>query len=497
MDLGPMRNQLARTSATALSALVIIGGCGGAKKSNAPAAIQAPIIPGDAFVTLKDPLGAHAQLCALDGAHPNFPNDADLLTKVFCQDTAPGGSEPKPQGLKDLLHLLNLDFTNPNGENGVGGNPGFAMLAHSSALTARKVSSLMPTAFVFTPPPADGSKPSHYAFVAFDPGEQFAEVAVDDATVGKINFYLVMFQQACNSRPGGCTTTELVTQSITTNWVNVQVYETSTAINNTIFDCHVCHDPNNTGNAILRMQEIEPPFTHWMSMLTEGGRALFADFHNAHGNNEDYGPIPATLIDKSDPAKMAQMIAQAGFAMQPNPFPSAEIEAQIKAAAPGQPAVNVPGGQSAVWQGIYANAVAGKFIATPYHDVKITDPDKLASMTAQYQAWRNGMQPDLPDIRNVFLDEALRDIGFAPAVNLSGRQLLQQMCQECHNSHLDPGVTRDLFLVDTLDMMSRDEKRLAIKRLQLGPDTRLVMPPLLYRTITDDERQAMIAELQR
>ncbi len=36
--------------------------------SNAPASIQPPIIPDDAFITLKAPLPAHAELCAKDGA---------------------------------------------------------------------------------------------------------------------------------------------------------------------------------------------------------------------------------------------------------------------------------------------------------------------------------------------------------------------------------------------------------------------------------------------
>ncbi len=473
-------------------------GCVQAKGGgNAPAVVRPPVIPEDSFVTLKEPLAAHAELCAKDGAHPDFPNDADLLTKVFCQDLVPGGSMPTPHSLNDLQKLLGLDFKDPTGENGAGGNPGFAILSHSSALTARKITTLTPTVFLFTPPPADGSAPNHFAFLGFDPGEQFAEVAVDDPTAGGINFYLVIFQQACNLQPGGCTYADLLTQRITTGWSNVGVYEMSTALGNTIFDCHVCHDPQNTGDTILRMQEIEPPFTHWFSMQTEGGRSLFEDFHKAHGTTEDYGPVPATMIDKSDPALMAQMITQAGFGTQLNAFPSQEIEAELKASAPLQPAVNVPPGHSAVWEGIYANAVAGQFIATPYHDVKVTDPDKLASMSAQYQDYLMGQQSTLPDIRDVFLNGALRDLGFAPKAGIDGHTLLQQMCQECHNSNLDPGVTRDRFLVDTLDQMSRDEKDLAIQRLNLGMDTRLIMPPTLYRTITDDERQAMITELQK
>jgi hypothetical protein len=58
-------------------------------------------------------------------------------------------------------------------------------------------------------------------------------------------------------------------------------------------------------------------------------------------------------------------------------------------------------------------------------------------------------------------------------------------------------VTRERFLVDQLDAMSRAEKDVAIERLQLDASTRLRMPPPLFRTITDDERQSMLAELQK
>jgi hypothetical protein len=118
-------------------------------------------------------------------------------------------------------------------------------------------------------------------------------------------------------------------------------------------------------------------------------------------------------------------------------------------------------------------------------------------MTAQYQSYLAGTQSVVPDIRDVFLDAGLRDLGFAPKAGLDGNTLLQQMCQQCHNANLDPSVSRDNFRVDQLARMARAEKDLAITRLKLSTDTRLVMPPPLFRTITDEEKQAMIAELQK
>jgi hypothetical protein len=312
-----------------------------------------------------------------------------------------------------------------------------------------------------------------------------------------MNFYIVFFDHACTTASGGCSNADLLSSKLVSGWSNVRIYEDTTALNNTIFDCHVCHQPIDKNAPFLRMQEISQPFTHWFSAQTEGGKCLLEDFHKAHGANEDYGGIPAALIDKSDPSLLAALIKQGGFGDQPNAFMSQQIEAELKASAPSQPMVNVPPGKSATWQALYDKAAAGQFIAPPYHDVKVTDPQKLSAMTDAYVAFIGGKRADLPEIRDVFLDEGLRDMGFAPKAGANGRQLLQQMCQECHNANLDMTITREKFLVDQLDQMSRDEKDVAIQRLQMSVDTRLVMPPPLFRTITDDERQLMIEELKK
>ena len=484
-------------SATPACTLVQTRVVGDMSMTSAPATIQQPLVPYDAFAPLLPPADAHLELCGADDQHPSFPNDADMITKMFCQDLVPGGSIPAPKSLAELLVILGLDFKNPNGENGKGGNPAFAILGHSSALTARRVTTITPSAFVFTPPPEDGSKPSGFIFLAFDPGEQFVEVASQDPTTGDVNLYIVLFEQACTRSAAGCTPTNLLTPQLVTGWSNVRVYESETALNNTIADCKQCHAPNDKDPQILRMQEITPPFTHWFSAQTEGGRALLQDFHAAHGTKEDYGPIPAAMIDKSDPSLMAKMVTLAGFGQQPNAFDSAKIEAEVRASSAQQPAVNTPRGVSATWRASYDAAAAGRFIAAPYHDVKITDPAKLASMSQAYRAWASGSLAVLPEIRDVFLDDGLRDMGFAPREDADGTALLVQMCRQCHNDNLDQTITRARFSMDHLDTMSRDEKNLAIDRLRLGLNDRLRMPPALFRTVTDDETASMIAVLRR
>jgi hypothetical protein len=485
-------------------ALVVLAGCQTDFVVGSPT-VLAPTIPANAFETLNDPAAAHAELCDPGmPADPTFPDHADRITNRFCQDAKPGGVVPQPKGLNDLLVLLGLDFKNPGGENGAGGNPAFAILGHSSALTARKVSSITPTAFVFTPLGPDGKPPADYLFLAFDPGEPFVEVASFSPADQAVNFYLVLFDKECTHTAAGCGPNDLLTANQTTGWSNVRIYESTTALDNTIADCRQCHignghDVPDTGDPlILRMQEIEAPFTHWFSAQTTGGQALLADFHDAQGTTETYGPIPAGMVDKSDPALMASFITAAGFADQPNVFHSAQIEAEVAGSAPEQPAVNIPAGTSPTWQRAYDAAAAGEFIAVPYHDVKVSDPIKLAHMTQVCHELVAGTRPQLDeDIRDVFLDSAMTEMGFAPSAKMNGRALLAQQCQQCHNKRLDPTITRDRFLVDDLDQMSRQEKELAIDRILLPVDTRLTMPPPLFRTLTPEDRAAMIEELRK
>jgi len=336
----------------AVAAILISAGCQTEFLVDSPPQVLPSLIPSNAFETLKNPTDAHAELCDPGTpADPTFPDQADRITNRFCQDAKPGGVIPTPRSLKELLVLLGLDFKDPAGGNGVGGNPGFAILGHSSALTARKVSSITPTAFVFTPLLPDGKPPVDYLFLAFDPGESFVEVASFSPADQAVNFYLVMFDKDCAKTAAGCGPNDLLTPNQVTGWSNLRIYESTTALNNTIADCRQCHlgngrDVPDTGDKlILRMQEIEPPFTHWFSSRTTGGGALLADFHAAHGTTEDYGPIPAALVDKSDPELMAKFIAAAGFADQPNVFHSAAIEAEVAASAVQQPAVNLPAGR--------------------------------------------------------------------------------------------------------------------------------------------------------
>src|SRR5262249_37794395 len=157
-------------------------------------------------------------------------------------------------------------------------------------------------------------------------------------------------------------------------------------------------------------------WTHFFRADRAGGRALLEDFHAVHGAAEDYGPIPAALVDRSDPARLAALVDNNGFADQPNPFPAAAIEHEVEASSPGQPFANLPPGRSPSWDRRFDAAYAGASIPPPYHDAKVYDAGRLVWAADLYRRAAAGAvrAPDLPDLRDVFLDDALGDLGVRP-----------------------------------------------------------------------------------
>lgn len=426
------------------------------------------------------------QLCARTGQ--------DKVRKVFC-----GTTPPQIKSLVELQRAIGLGIVNPDlvgrRQNGMGGNAAFTFTGASSSLVGRYSSAINPRLIMFSPP--TGEIIPDMVALAFVRGEQFVEIAARDPVTGQMNFYLVRFEQACNQLPEGCSIGELLTPGIEKNWTSLTVYE-DIDVQNTIMDCRHCHQPDGEGTPkILRMQELKSPWTHFFRDNT-ASQVLLRDFYAAHGQTEDFAGVPAAMIESSDPARLEQLVRNHGFGNQPNVFPSAVIEHELSktgekniASAPGL-------GRSDTWQGLYDRFVKGEFIAPPYFAIRVTDPDKLASMTASYQAYRAGKisAKMLPDLRNVLLDTGLRDMGFMAKAGLSGRELLLNACAQCHNAKLPQNISRAKFDVD-LSKMSREAKNAAIERIRLSPDDVKLMPPTRFRTLTAAEIELLAAELAK
>jgi hypothetical protein len=405
----------------------------------------------------------------------------DTVSKAFC--AKPGG--PKLTGLADVLAAVGLSFKDRTKGNGTGGNPGFAITGHSSSLVMRTVTAANPRAIVFTPPPAVGASAAYVA-MGFTRGEQLIEFATRDPETGEPAFYLLKYEQPCNATKS-CGAKDLVGPATESGWTNWTLYEDED-LGNTPMDCLRCHQPNAKQKPFLRMQERTDPFTHWFSASRDGGRALLADYHGVHGHGEDYGPIPAALVDASDPALLARFVDQnnAGLA-QPNAFDSAAIEREVRSSSALQPTVNDPPGKSATWQKLFDGALGGAAIRPPYHDVKVASAPAVEAFGQGYRAMLTGTASAPLDVRALFVDGAKVDLGLRPKPGASGADILKQMCGECHNSRLDPAVSRARFDATRLDQMSPGEKSVAAARLGLPAGDRLRMPPAVFGELSTEE----------
>jgi hypothetical protein len=475
----------------ALALALLCAACG----SGPPEAPSSPSTPG---LTEHDPeaaffSGLPAGDAQLDRLCARKSDDA--VARGLCQ-------RPSIGSLVDLERAVGLFSQSAP--------PQLALTGHSTSLVARSVSAINPRAIVFTAPsgapsnqPNDGSFVEDPGFVAlgFVRGEQLVELIAHDAQADQLHFYLVRYSQPCNRKNGGCVAGDLLTPAVEQSWRSLTVYE-DVDLANTAFDCMQCHQPGGPSTRkILRLQERRAPWTHWLrnNQNQPGGETLLADFQAAH-SGEDYAGIPAVFIDtpRSDPLVLEALVDNNSLSPQPNEFPTAKIEQQVQASAPSQPQMNTPMGQSAAWNQIFAVSAAGMAIPVPYHDVKVTDPQKLQRMTAAYRAVASG-QPleNLPDIRDVLLDAALPDMGLRPRAGATGAEMLQQMCRRCHNDQLDQTLSRARFDVTNLASLARAEKDAAIARLSLPTDSPRLMPPARFGSLSPDEIAAVVVELQK
>ena len=343
--------------------------------------------------------------------------------------------------------------------------------------------------------PTTVSNPTPPSAVAlgFTRGTGIVEVASAEPTTGALHFIAVHYTSA-NTAPAaadaGTATATNYGASSETNWTSWTAYDDSDLADTTM-DCTHCHQPGGPSTSKqLRMNESGTPWTHTMSSWTAGGQALLADFHGVHGTTETYGGIPAAMIDKSEPMTLQLASGCDGCTKQPVTFDSASIEQEVASSAPGQPASNATPGTSATWTKLYTAGLASHTIV-PYHDVKVTDPTKLAAAAATYQATGNA------DMSDLFTADAKTATLVTPALSMDGPTLLQAACADCHNGNVPATLVRGQFDATNLAAMSRAVKDTAIGRLQLTSADIHHMPPESMHQLTANQIQILKAVLEQ
>jgi hypothetical protein len=440
----------------------------------------------------RDPLSAlptgDAQLQELCGR-----GRVDAVTTLFC-----AAEPPRIDGLVGLQRLLGLSPTSANGVPAAG----FALTGHSTGLFGRGVSALNPRAiFVgFPDQRADGN----FVTLAYARGEQVVELAAQPPGVDGIpapaTFYLLRYSQACSGDDDGdgrsdddegaddCRLADLLTGRTEAGWTGWSLYDDGD-LANTTFDCLHCHQPDGPSTPRqFRQQELQNPWTHWMAGFS-AGRVLLDDYQALHGD-EGVAGIPTTRFGASNPILVQNLVEQTR-SVQTNLFPSPIIEDEVTRSAPGQPADNTVVGDSPTWGALFETARTGQAIPPPFHDVKVTDPDRVDELTRAWRAAIDTPAADVPDVRTAMRPEA----EFATFVRAwpgqSAPELLVQMCAQCHNGRSDPSLSKNNFNAFRLDDLTPQQTDAILDRLRRPPDDRYRMPPTFLRSLTDTEIDAI------
>ncbi len=411
----------------------------------------------------------------------------DAVSRAFCTDVP-----PRLTGLIDLQRVLSL---RPVPEEGAAA-ASLALTGHSTGLFGRGVSAINPRAIVLQFP--EDRADQNFIALAYARGEQVVELAAqapDDQGRAAPTFYLLRYSQLCThdddgdgradgDRQGDCTVTDTLGERTESEWTGWSLYDDAD-LENTVFDCLHCHQPLGPGTKrLFRQQELQNPWTHWMAPFSPS-RVLLDDYRLVHGDAGVAG-IPTSRFAASNPILVQNLVERTG-STQDNLFPSPIIEAEVVAAAPGQPADNTVTGSSATWRALFERARRGEAIPPPFHDIKVTDPDRVLDLAARYRAAVDVPGAQLPDLRTALRLEAEVGTFVRAASGQSGRALLVQMCAQCHNGRSEPSLSKSNFDVFRLDDMTDAERDVILDRLRRPSKDRYRMPPTFLRELTPDE----------
>jgi len=364
------------------------------------------------------------------------------------------------------------------------------MLNSSTALSGRTVSTINPRAILI----------GETATLAFNRGVQQVELLSRDRNERNLNFYLLRFEQACNTKPQGCSPGDLYTPRVESDWTNVRVDEDED-IKNTPSDCRQCHQRGRE-HAIMLMRELDGPWTHFFSCGDEAGQS--EDIPEANGvdvlrayflakGDEPYGNIPSAAIRTTF-----------GFTLQitvnlPQPL-EFDSNAILNERWPWHPERGyatepLP---SKTWYGQYAAFKRGENLAPPYFDSFPSDAGKLAHLTDVYSAFRAGEihADELPDLADIYSDDqqTRAELGFQTEPDATPVEVLIQACGSCHNDVLDQTISRAAFNID-LARMDRAMLDRAIARIGLPLEATHHMPPREFRQLDPAGQQALIEYL--
>jgi len=448
-----------------------------------------------------------------------------VVRDVFCV-------EPRPvvTSTQELLSVLGLGFNGPGGMDAQielgSGNPSWAVLGHSAALSRRVVNPVNPRVIVHTEVASHYDPTPGFVAIGLVRGEGFAEIITHDPVRDDLDFFLFQFTYRC-AVPEACTDEERFSEQYESGWLGYTLYGVQD-LENTILDCLPCHEkglisrPANPRSPL--MFQLNSMWMHWMydnqhfrdwtDPTNFGGAGPFHEamqqYVAAHGTNDEplgetFGGVPNGAIYASRPKSLEELIEANGYGngfdrstYEPN---GADIGLLENDRARGMLF-------SHVWQELYELNLNGLMITPPGPGEEPFNRTKLLNLIDDYSAYRNGATTEFPDVTDVFEEANLGVLGLKVMPGLSPPEILVQACTQCHHDGLNQSISRAQFtlgpiarsrpassLGDHFSNLKVGELHLIQERINLPADHLQVMPPDRIRSLDLEERAAVTAWL--
>lgn len=414
------------------------------------------------------------------------PQD-DAVRSLFCE-----GTPPTITSLADLQRGLEIHVDGVDQVYGYAIQPMF--LSHSTALSGRLVSPLNPRAIF--------SNGGSGLLLTFQRGVQQVEIAARDRVTSRRNFYLLTFEQACSHTEAGCSSGDLFTARIESDWTNVIVRDDE-ELKNTPSDCRQCHQ-RALEKPTLLMRELEAPWTHFFGPTTGNAPGFYENgidggifttqYQEAKGDERYANSIVEGVFSRQSGSVLENIVEKPQVLFFDANVISSELHATDRQHVEGAPR------RSAVWDAAYAAFKRGEQLALPYFAPIVADPEKLAAATSAYRRYAEGEigADELPDLSDVFPDDpqTRAEIGLSVEPDATPAEALVQACGSCHNDVLDQSLSRARFNVG-LSRLAREELDIAVERLNLSAGSPGVMPPGEARQLTPEVRDRLVEYLRR
>ncbi|MBJ93895.1 MAG: hypothetical protein CMP23_05395 [Rickettsiales bacterium] len=444
---------------------------------------------------------------------------------VFCD-----GTPPTIDSSAALLAAFGLSFNGPLDLTAQAeldnGNPGWAALGHSAALSRRSVSPLNPRVIVHSQVRSHLEPSPGFVAVALSRGEDFAEIITHDPVRNDIDFFLFKFNMNC-ADPANCTNEELYSERFESGWSDYSIYD-SDDLANTALDCLQCHEHGLRTSSLNRrsplMFQLNRVWIHWLynvnhfrgwaDTLDDRGplHRMLELYVAAHGTEAEprgglYGGIPGGALYASRPRSLEDLIEANGFGngFDPSSYePTGSAIGLIDHQARGL-FFNHP------WEELYELNLNGLVIAPPGRGEVPFSEARLQAAIDDYNAYRNGSSELFPDPTALFEPQDLSAVGLAVQPDLSPPEILMNACSQCHHDGLDQNLSRANFklgpiargrpgsgLGDHLAQLDEEQLLMIQQRLRLPADHLAAMPPARFRQLSAEQIETVdrwVAEL--